>query len=230
MVDSATNGLGQQVFLSTARFIVFLGILVLVLGGSFRYWQGWLFWINFSLCTAAVSYYFFKHDPALVRRRLHVGPIAEKEVSQKRIQLFAMICVCALFVVSVLDYRFGWSSVAWPFVLLGNALIVVGYVVMFYVFKENSFAASTVQVESDQTVISTGPYAVVRHPMYFGAAIMFAGVPIALGSWWGLIVFVLLIGVLAARLLDEENYLVRNLKGYDGYRQNVRSRLVPGIW
>jgi len=230
MVDKINDSFGRQVFFSTAKFIVFLGLLVLLLGGSLRYWQGWLFWINFSLCTTAVSYYFFKHDPALVRRRLNVGPLAEKEPSQKRIQLFAMICVCALFAVSALDYRFSWSNVRWGYVLFGNVLIIVGYVVMFFVFRENSFAASTVQVDPDQKVISTGPYAFVRHPMYFGAAIMFAGVPLALGSWWGLIVFVLLLGVLAARLLDEEKYLMRNLPGYDGYRQKVHRRLVPGLW
>jgi protein-S-isoprenylcysteine O-methyltransferase Ste14 len=230
MADDADNGLGRRVFLSTARFVGFLGVLILAAGGSLHYWQGWLFWINFSLCTAAVGYYFYKHDPALVRRRLKAGPAAEKEPSQKRIQLFAVIFICALFIVSAIDYRFGWSNMPWPDVLLGNVLVVVGYVVMFYVFRANSFAAATVQVDPDQKVISTGPYAWVRHPMYFGALIMFAGVPLALGSWWGLLIFPLLIGVLAVRLLDEENYLVRNLKGYDDYRQKVRSRLLPGVW
>ncbi len=230
MADGAGKDFGRQVFLSTAKFIAFLGVLVLGLGGSLHYWQGWLFWINFSLCTAVVTYYFFKHDPALVQRRLNVGPVAEKEPSQRRIQLFAMIIVCALFAVSALDYRFGWSNVRWGYVLLGNALIIAGYVVMFFAFRENSFAAATVQVDPDQKVISSGPYSLVRHPMYFGAAIMFAGVPVALGSWWGLIVFALLLGVLAARLLDEEKYLTRNLPGYDQYRQKVRRRLVPGVW
>ena len=230
MADSIADDFGRQVFLSTAKFIAFLGVLVLALGGSLHYWQGWLFWINFSLCTATVGYYFYKHDPALVRRRLNVGPVAEKEPSKKRIQFFAMIFVCALFAVSALDYRFGWSHVRWAYVLLGNVLIIVGYAVMFFVFRENSFAASTIQVDPDQKVISSGPYAWIRHPMYFGAAIMFAGVPLALGSWWGLTVFVLLIGVLAARLLDEEKYLTRHLPGYDDYRQKVRRRLVPGLW
>jgi protein-S-isoprenylcysteine O-methyltransferase Ste14 len=230
MVGNVNKDFGRQVFLSTAKFIAFLGVLVFALGGSFHYWQGWLFWLNFSLSTTVVSYYFFKYDPALVRRRLKAGPAAEKEPSQKRIQFFAMIFVCALFAVSALDYRFGWSNVRWIYVLLGNVLIAVGYVVMFFVFRENSFAASTVQVDPDQKVISTGPYAWVRHPMYFGATIMFAGVPLALGSWWGLTMLAPLVGVLAWRLLGEENYLARNLKGYDEYRHKVRYRLFPSVW
>jgi protein-S-isoprenylcysteine O-methyltransferase Ste14 len=230
MTADGNENLGRELFWRTAWFVVVFGIVVLVLGGSLRYWQGLLFWINFSICTAAIGYYFYKHDQALLRRRMRAGPSAESEPAQKRIIFLLLACACALFVVSVLDYRFGWSNVPWPLVILGNAFVVLGYVMMFFVLKENSFAASTVRVESDQKVISTGPYALVRHPMYSGAVIMFAGIPPALGSWWGLLFLVPLIGILVMRLTDEESFLARNLPGYDGYRQKVRTRLVPGIW
>src|SRR5262249_5637520 len=137
---------------------------------------------------------------------------------------------CALLVVSVLDWRFGWSAVAWPVVLAGNLLVAAGYVIVFAVLRENSFAATTIEITAGQRVISTGPYALVRHPMYFGALPMFVGIPLALGSWWGLALVVPLTAGLVARLLDEEAYLVRNLPGYADYRNRVRWRLVPGIW
>jgi protein-S-isoprenylcysteine O-methyltransferase Ste14 len=230
MTDSTKEDLGRELFRRTAWFIVVFGIVLFVLGGSFHYWQGLLFWINFSFCTAAIGYYFYKNDQALLRRRMKAGPVAEQEPAQKRIVLSLLICVSALFIVSTLDYRFGWSYVPWPYVILGNVLLFVGYAMMFFVLKENSFAASTVQVEADQRVISTGPYALVRHPMYSGALVMFAGIPPALGSWWGLVFLVPLIGILVFRLIDEERFLVRNLSGYEDYRTKVRARLLPGIW
>ena len=135
--------------------------------------------------TLALTLYFVKHDPALAERRLRAGPTAEREPAQKRIQLVASIVICGLFLVSALDYRFGWSVVPDSAVIAGHVLVAAGYLIMFMVFRENSFAASTVEVSAGQKVVSTGPYALVRHPMYAGAAVMFIGVPLALGSWGG---------------------------------------------
>ena len=198
--------------------------------GSSGHWQGWVFWVNFCACVAAVTLYFLKRDPALVERRLRAGPAAEREARQKPIQLAAAVIFGATFVVSALDYRFGWSNVPGPAVAAGNALVVLGFLSVFAVFRANSFASAIIEVGTGQKVVSTGPYALVRHPMYAGALLLFVGAPLALGSWWGLLAIVPMTAILIVRLLDEERYLVRNLPGYEAYCVQVRYRLVPGVW
>jgi protein-S-isoprenylcysteine O-methyltransferase Ste14 len=135
-----------------------------------------------------------------------------------------------MFIVSPLDYRFGWSSVAWPAVAAGDVLTVIGFAIVFATLRENSFAAAIVEVEQEQPVIDSGPYSLVRHPMYSGALLMFLGTPPALGSWWGLLPAAILIGAIVWRLRDEERYLTQHLTGYGDYLQRVRYRLVPGLW
>jgi protein-S-isoprenylcysteine O-methyltransferase Ste14 len=169
------------------------------------------------------------HDPALLERRL-AGPGSEKEPEQKRIQIFTSIFVLAVLIVSTLDYRFGWSLVPTSVVILGDVLVALGFLVVSAVFRENSFASSTIQIATDQRVISTGPYAWVRHPMYSGALLLFVGVPLALGSWWCLLAVIPLIASLIARLRHEELYLLEKLPGYADYHRRVRNRLVPGVW
>jgi protein-S-isoprenylcysteine O-methyltransferase Ste14 len=161
---------------------------------------------------------------------MHVGPRAEKEPAQKIIMALAMVGFIAMLVFPALDRRFGWSSVPAPVSLLGDALIALGFLFTFFVFRENSYGASTIQVAEGQTVVSTGPYALVRHPMYSGAIVMLVGVPLALGSWWGLFVFLLILPVLIWRLFDEERFLRQNLPGYAEYQTKVKYRLVPFIW
>jgi protein-S-isoprenylcysteine O-methyltransferase Ste14 len=229
-VDQTHPGLERRALGGTLLFIAALWLLIFVPAGSLAYWQGWLLWLNFSAWAAAGTWYFLKRDPALVQRRLRAGPTAEKEPAQKRIQLVLAVVICALFVVSALDYRLGGSAVPWPLVGAGNLLVAAGYLLVFVVLRENSFAAATIEVAPDQRVISTGPYALVRHPMYSGTLPMFAGVPLALGSWWGLVPFILLAAGLVARLKDEEAYLALHLPGYEAYRRSVRWRLLPGVW
>src|SRR6266481_3990443 len=136
----------------------------------------------------------------------------------------------AMLVFPALDYRFGWSPVPASVAVLGDALIALGFLFTFFVFKENSYGASTIQIAEDQTVISTGPYAFVRHPMYAAALVMLLGIPLALGSWWGLFVLVLVLPVLIWRLLDEERFLRQNLPGYPEYQVKVKYRLLPFVW
>ena len=225
-----STDLGRRALKGAVFFLVALWLLIFLPGGSLSYWQGWLFWLHFAAWTIGGTLYFLKRDPALVERRLRAGPTAEKEPAQKRIQLFASIFVCAIFIVSALDYRLGWSAMQTPGVIVGNFLVALGYLFMFIVFRENSFAAATIQVGADQKVVSTGPYALVRHPMYASALVMFIGTPLALASWWGLVPVLLLFGGLVARLRDEEVYLARNLPGYESYHRSVSHRLVPGVW
>jgi len=135
-----------------------------------------------------------------------------------------------MLVFPVLDHRFGWSSVPASVSVLGDALIALAFLFIFFVFKENSYGASTIQIAEGQTVVSTGPYALVRHPMYAGALVMLIGTPLALGSWWGLFAVLLILPVLIWRLLDEERFLRQNLAGYAEYQTKVKYRLLPFIW
>lgn len=225
-----TASLGRRAAEATLKFMVFLAVLIFLAAGTLSYWQGWLFIANFCGWSVAMTVYFIRRDPELVERRLRVGPAAEREPAQKRIQLFMSVVIIALLIGSVLDWRFGWSAVPVSVVILGNGLIAAGYIACFVVLRENSFASATVEVREGQRVISSGPYALVRHPMYAGALPLFAGMPLALGSWWGLAGMIPIVAGLAARLLDEEKHLVRDLPGYDAYRRKVRYRLVPGLW
>lgn len=211
-------------------FMLFLAVLIFGPAGTLDYWQGWVYLGLFAACCTLVTASLLKHDPALVARRLEVGPKAEREPAQKQIQWIASLCLCGLYIVSAVDYGQTWSFLPTSVVLIGDLLSVLGFAIMYRVFRENTFAAATVTVEAGQRVIATGPYARIRHPMYAGALLLFLGTPLALGSWWGLAVFIPSATILVARLRDEEQFLMRNLDGYGGYRSRVRFRLVPGLW
>jgi protein-S-isoprenylcysteine O-methyltransferase Ste14 len=210
--------------------LMVLGAVIFIPAGTFAYWQGWVFAIVFAASTNAIGLYLALKDPALLERRMKVGPAAETRPAQKVIISIAFLSFFALAIVSVLDHRLGWSDVpAWVSVL-GNVLVALGLMIDLRVFRENSYGASTIEKMEGQRVISTGPYAVMRHPMYVGAAIMMLGVPLALGSYWGLLFMLIIIPILMLRILDEEKLLRRELDGYDAYARDVRYRLVPGIW
>ncbi len=168
--------------------------------------------------------------PALLRRRVHIGPVAEKDARQRLIVSLLLLCIAALGAVSGLDYEFGWSSVPVFVVLLGDLLIASGLLLIWLVFRANLYASATVKVEPEQTVISTGPYALVRHPMYSGGLLLFLGIPFALGSWWGLILVVPLVALILWRLKQEERYLCTHLPGYPDYCAKVTHRLIPFLW
>jgi protein-S-isoprenylcysteine O-methyltransferase Ste14 len=197
---------------------------------TFDYWQAWLFIAVFFVCSLAITVYLAVNDPKLLERRMKAGPAAEKEPTQKIIMVVAMLSFAAALVVPALDHRFHWSDVPTPVVILGDLLIVLAYVAFYVVFKENTYGAATIQVAEHQTVIATGPYAVVRHPMYSSALVLLLGIPLALGSWWGLLTLVPAVAGIVWRLLDEERFLCRNLAGYAEYMRKVRHRLVPFVW
>ena len=224
------DDLTRRALAGSLKFYVALAALIFVPAWSLSYWQGWLYWLVLLACTLATTLYFLKHDPALVERRMAAGPKAEHEPSQKLIQTVAAIFGCATILVSVLDHRMSWSTVSPPFVLAAEMLVIIGFVIVFLTLRENSFAAATIVISPDQCVISTGPYAWVRHPMYSGALPIFLATPIALGSWWGLIPALGVMAAIVWRLLDEERYLDRNLPGYREYRQITPTRFLPGVW
>jgi protein-S-isoprenylcysteine O-methyltransferase Ste14 len=223
------NLYGRTIRASVLGIIVFAA-LIFVPAGTLHYWQGWAFLLTFTAASAALTIYMAVYDPELLARRVRAGPTAEKRTSQKIIMLFATVGFFSLVVFPVLDHRFGWSPVPAPVSLLGDALIVLAFLIIFFVMKENSYAASTIQITEGQKVISTGPYSVVRHPMYAGALLLLIGMPLALGSWYGLLGILLLLAVLIWRLLDEETFLCRNLPGYSEYSAKVRWRLIPRLF
>jgi protein-S-isoprenylcysteine O-methyltransferase Ste14 len=210
--------------------LIAMGALLFLPAWTFNYWQAWAFLSVFGLSSLAVTIFLMKNDPRLLERRMHGGPTAEKELSQKIIMSAASIGFAAILVVPALDHRWHWSAVPPYAVIAGNILIVLGWAIILFVFRENTFTSATIEVTADQRVVSTGPYAIVRHPMYSGSLLYFFGIPIALGSWWGLLVGVLMMPVFVLRLFDEEKLLARNLPGYSEYMDRVKYRLVPFVW
>jgi protein-S-isoprenylcysteine O-methyltransferase Ste14 len=209
---------------------IILGLLLFVPAWTISYWQAWLYLAVFLGSSAVITIYLMKNDPALLARRLSAGPRAEKEKSQKIIMFLVTIAFGAMFIVSALDYRFIWSDVPLYAVIAGDILVMLGFLIIFLVYKENSFSSATIEVDKEQRVISTGPYALVRHPMYSGGLLMLFATPPALGSWWGLLAFIPTVFLIVLRLLDEEKLLAKELDGYTDYQQKVRSRLIPGIF
>jgi protein-S-isoprenylcysteine O-methyltransferase Ste14 len=206
-----------------------LAVLLLVPAGTLFYWQAWAFIVVFTVSTNAIGVYLLLKDPALLQRRLQFGPAAERG-AQKIISSLSIVGFLGVMVFCALDYRFGWSQVPPVVSLLGNVLVALGLFIDLLVFRQNTFGASNIRVEQGQTVVSTGPYAIMRYPMYAGVLVMAVGVPLALGSWWGLLLIGLLMSVLVWRILDEERVLKTELPGYTEYTQRVRYRLVPHVW
>jgi protein-S-isoprenylcysteine O-methyltransferase Ste14 len=224
----------MQLFLRTLRSaiigIAVFAIIIFVPAGTLRYWQGWAFIIVFAVSTNIIGIYLALYDPALLARRKKVGPIAETRPLQKIVISLCIVVFLAVLVLSPLDWRFGWSQVPVWISVLGDVLVAAGLMAILRVFRENSYGASTIEKMEGQTLIATGPYALVRHPMYVGVLIMFFGIPLALGSWWTLLLAFLSLPVLMLRIVDEEKLLHGELKGYGAYARDVRYRLVPGVW
>jgi protein-S-isoprenylcysteine O-methyltransferase Ste14 len=220
----------RLVWATVGGSLVFLAV-IFIPAGTVDYWQGWAFAGTLMVSSLLVTVYMALHDRELLESRLRMGPTAETTSTQKFITGVGFVVFVAGLVIIVLDHRLGWSPrVPAILSLLGDALAVLGIVIYFFVVRENRYAASTIAVVEGQTVISTGPYSIVRHPMYAGAVLVFLGAPLALGSWWGLLFTPLFIGWFAWRLLDEERFLRANLSGYDEYMRTVRYRLVPYVW
>jgi protein-S-isoprenylcysteine O-methyltransferase Ste14 len=210
-------------FLSAA----ILGLMLFLPAGTFDYWQAWLFLAVLFLPFLFVVSYLVKNDPALLDRRMR---FREKVAEQKRLIDFSKIFFFFGFLVPGFDFRYRWSSVPSWLVIASDVIIFAGYMIIFSVFRENQYTSRIIEVERGQKVISTGPYSIVRHPMYAGIILMFIFMPIALGSFWALIPLSPAIGIIIPRLLNEEIVLSKELKGYEEYTKKVRYRLIPGVW
>jgi protein-S-isoprenylcysteine O-methyltransferase Ste14 len=228
--EGTKRNLKARAWLALAVLAVVMALLLFVSAGTAHYWQAWVYLALFTGASALTTLFLVRHDPTLLERRMKGGPTAEKRLAQKVIMLFTSLGFIALLVVPALGHRYGWTVVPPSAVVAGDALVLIGFLLIARVYRENSFSSATIQVVESQRVISTGPYAIVRHPMYASAFLYLVGTPLALGSYWGLVPIVAMVPFLIWRLLDEERFLRGHLPGYADYQGRVRHRLVPFVW
>ncbi|MGA8313703.1 MAG: isoprenylcysteine carboxylmethyltransferase family protein [Terriglobales bacterium] len=223
--------LNKKAFGGLFFLLLVMAALLFLPSWTLNYWQAWAFLAVFGASALAITLYLMKRDPKLLERRVYGGPTAEKETSQKIIQSITSLGFIAMLIVPALDHRFHW----WPAVpffaaVAGDVLVAIGFLIIFVVYKENTFTSATIEVYPEQKVVSSGLYALVRHPMYMGGLVMFVGMILSLGSWWGLLAFLLMMPAFIWRIFEEEGFLLKNLPGYAKYKNTVRYRLVPFIW
>ena len=227
------SSLAVKALLSVLLLAVVMGGVIFLAAGHWTigdYWQAWVYLSIFTGASVLITLDLMKRDPALLERRMSGGPTAEKQPVQKIIMLFTSLGFIALLVVPAVDYRLGWSAVPLGVVMLGDLLVILGFYLISRVYRENTYTSATIEVTQDQMVISTGPYAIVRHPLYASASLYLLGTPLALGSYLGLVPLAAIIPFLIWRLVDEERFLARNLPGYIAYRKRIRYRIVPYVW
>jgi protein-S-isoprenylcysteine O-methyltransferase Ste14 len=217
----------RTVVLRFFEAILALMALFFIPAGTLAYWEAWLYLAILFIPMLFVLFYLLRNDPELLERRMRFG---EKEKTQKRVINLSLLWFLLAFIIPGLDFRFGWSSVPVIVVLVAALFVLLGYIMVFLVFRENTYASRVIEVAKGQKVIDTGPYAIVRHPMYIGAIVMYVLSPLALGSWWAVLFALPIIPLLVVRILNEEKVLSQDLPGYVAYCQKVRYRLLPGIW
>jgi len=215
---------------SIARLFVFIGFMLVMFfvpAGTLAYWEAWVYLIAILIFMFSFLIYFLKNDPELLERRMRTR---EKETAQKLIIKFLFLSCLFTVLLPGFDKRFEWSNVPVQVVIFADIIVLLGYSIIFLTMRENSYASRIIEVEKGQRLISTGPYAIVRHPMYLGSTLMFLLTPLALGSYWAIIPALFIIPILMARIRNEEQILERELKGYPEYMQKIKFRLIPGIW
>lgn len=227
MTRDEMKNLIRKIIVRFSLIPVFLGLLTLLPAGTYNYWQVYVYITVLVVPMIFVLFYFLKNDPQFLERRTRAK---EKEKAQLIIQIIFSFIFLSGFIVSGLDRRFGWSNIPFSIVLLTDVVILLGYLIIFSVFKQNRYASRVVEVDNNQKVITTGLYSIVRHPMYVGVLIMFILTPIALGSYWGLIPMATIPFAMVLRILNEEAILIRELPGYKEYCQKTKYRLIPFIW
>jgi len=215
----------QKTLIMPLIILCILGIVLFLPAGSLHFWPAWIYWSSFSALTLFITVYFGKRSPELLSRRMQ---LKEKATTKKPPAIYNLFFLC--FIIPGLDFRFQWSSVPIWLIFAANAVVILGYLLIIRVFRENSYAATVIQVEKDQRVISTGPYALVRHPMYLGLVIMILFTPLALGSYWAILPALLVIPMNVYRIMGEEEVLRRELTGYTDYCLQTPYRLLPLIW
>ena len=221
---------GIRITASSVFGLATFALILFLPAGTLDYWQAWVFATVFTAATIVPTIYLAKTNPAALQRRMRAGPRAETRTAQKIIATGALLGLFGMMAFSAFDHRMGWSTVPVWLCLLGDVLVAAGLGIAMLVVIQNGYAAATVTVETGQKVVSGGVYKFVRHPMYVGNVIMMLGIPLALGSYWGLLLLIPGMLVLVFRILDEEKMLTQELAGYREYAQRVRYRLVPNVW
>lgn len=225
--QSSQGELIKMVFVRFLGAILVLSAMFFLPAGTLAYWEAWGYLAILFIPMLFVLFYLLKNDPGLLARRMKTR---EREAEQKLIIKLSFIPFLLAFLLPGFDKRFGWSNVPVGMVVMADILVLLGYGIVFLVFRENRYASRVVEVEQEQTVISSGPYAMIRHPMYLGSLLLYILSPLALGSYWAMIPAILIIPVIIARIRNEESVLARDLSGYQEYMQKTRYRLIPGMW
>ena len=207
--------------------VLLVGLLIFLPAGTLRFGQGWLLMGVLFVPMFLAGLFLMARDPDRLRRRLDAR---EKEMTQRRVLLFSGLMFLAAFVLAGLSFRFGWLRFPGWVSVLGAVLFLLGYVFYAFVLKENAYLARTVKVEEGQRLVDTGLYGVIRHPMYAATLLLFLSMPLILGSLLSLLVMLAYPGIIARRIRNEEEVLLRDLPGYGAYQKKIRWRLVPGIW
>jgi protein-S-isoprenylcysteine O-methyltransferase Ste14 len=224
------NNLIVKSFLGLIFLDLVLALALFLSAGTMAFWQAWVFLAVWTVCVLLITAYLIKYDQKLLTSRVQAGPVAETQKIQQVIQGFASLFFIGIFIVAGLDFRFHWSVVPPVVSWISNGFVVLGFFIVFLTFKENSFTSAVIEVAEQQKVVTSGPYHLVRHPMYAGAILLLLFAPLALGSWVALPFPLPLILVVAIRSLEEERFLRVSLVGYADYCQKVRYRLLPYIW
>ena len=214
-----------KAYIVTIIIMLVMGVIIFLPAGSFRFWQAWIWWIGCSVLTIFITAYFLKKNPELLSRRMK---FKEKENTPNPPAILKLYYLT--FLIPGFDFRFHWSDVPVWMVITSNIIVFLGYILIIFIFKENSYASTIIQVEQKQQVIKTGPYSVVRHPMYLGLLLMLLFSPLALGSYWAVIPSLLSIPLVVFRIKSEEAVLRQDLPGYKDYCVKTPYRLFPFIW
>lgn len=224
---SRPKSLKQAVIVRFVAAFLLLGLLFFLPAWTLNYWQAWVYLLILFVPMSILVTYLYKHAPALLERRMRMK---EKQKTQKLIIALSFVFFLPAFIIPGFDVRYGWSNVPFIVIVIADALVLFGYLMFALVLKTNSYASRIIEVEKGQKVITTGPYAVVRHPMYLASLILYGFSPLALGSYWTMLLVTLLIIFIVARIRGEEKELLENLEGYKEYVMKTKYRLVPGIW
>lgn len=222
-----SSELARLVIVRITGFFVVLALLFFIPAGTWKFWQAWMFMATLTSVALLTFAYLLKNDPALLERRMRMR---EREGQQRKIIGVSMIFFLLAFILPGLDQRYQWSQMSAWVAVLGDGIVIAGFLLVLWVFKTNTYTSRIVEVESSQKVISSGPYAIVRHPMYVGAFLTYAASPLALGSYWAVLPGLMILPILILRILNEEKLLLRDLDGYPEYTRKVKYRLLPGIW
>ena len=204
-----------------------IGALFFLPAGTFNYWQAWAWLATLFIPMGISLVYLLKIDPKLLERRVRTE---ETRPEQRRIIMASVVYLLVIFILPGFDFRYGWSNVPVWLCIAADVVVLASYILYILVMKTNTYASRVIEVEQGQQVITSGPYALVRHPMYLSMIMMMTASPLALGSYWAALPSFLFILLLAARAKNEEELLQKELAGYSEYMQKTRYRLFPGVW